>query len=69
MVLKRGVWRSVVRHGLYQGFAQQRVLPVMASNDQSDDRHNSTYAGFTGAVKWGTIVVVSIVLGLYVFLV
>jgi hypothetical protein len=41
----------------------------MASNDQSDDRHNSTYAGFTGAVKWGTIVVVSIVLGLYVFLV
>lgn len=41
----------------------------MASNNQPDDRHNSTYAWFTGAVKWGTIAVVCIVLGLFVFLV
>lgn len=41
----------------------------MASNNQPDDRHSSTYAGFMGAVKWGTIAVVCVVLGLYVFLV
>jgi hypothetical protein len=46
-----------------------RVLPVMASNDQSNNAHRSTYEGFTNFTKWGTIFVVTVVVALYVFLV
>jgi hypothetical protein len=46
-----------------------RVLPVMASNEQQNEAHRSTYESFTGFTKWGTIFVVTVVLALYVFLV
>lgn len=41
----------------------------MASNEQHNDAHRSTYESFTGFTKWGTIVIVGIVLAMYVFLV
>ncbi|WP_372918097.1 aa3-type cytochrome c oxidase subunit IV [Sandarakinorhabdus sp.] len=41
----------------------------MASNEQQNDSHRSTYESFMGAAKWGTIFVIMIVLGLFVFLV
>jgi hypothetical protein len=46
-----------------------RVLPAMASNEQQDGAHRSTYASFTSFTKWGSIVVIVILLALYVFLV
>jgi hypothetical protein len=46
-----------------------RVLPAMASNEQQNDSHRSTYESFTGFTKWGTIFVVTVVIALYVFLV
>ncbi|WP_164156292.1 aa3-type cytochrome c oxidase subunit IV [Sandarakinorhabdus rubra] len=41
----------------------------MASNEQSNDKHRSTYDGFTSFAKWGTIFVVVVLAALYVFLV
>lgn len=41
----------------------------MASNDHSTNNHRSTYESFTSFTKWGTIFVVCVVIGLYVFLV
>ncbi len=41
----------------------------MASNEQQNEAHRSTYESFTGFTKWGTIFVVTVVLALYVFLV
>jgi hypothetical protein len=46
-----------------------RVSPVMASNEQSNDSHRSTYAAFTSFTKWGTIFAVTVLVALYVFLV
>lgn len=48
---------------------QSRVLPVMASNEQPDNAHRSTYSSFTNATKWGSIFVVIVLLCLYIFLV
>jgi Bacterial aa3 type cytochrome c oxidase subunit IV len=45
------------------------VSPIMASNEQQNDNHRSTYESFTGFTKWGTIFVITIMLALYVFLV
>lgn len=41
----------------------------MASNEQTNDTHRSTYEGFTSFTKWGTLFVVTVVVALYVFLV
>jgi len=41
----------------------------MASNEQPDNAHRSTYASFTNATKWGSIFVVIVLLCLYIFLV
>ena len=41
----------------------------MASNDQQDGAHRSTYSSFTSAAKWGTIFVVFVLTALFVFLV
>ncbi|WP_353198760.1 aa3-type cytochrome c oxidase subunit IV [Sandarakinorhabdus sp.] len=41
----------------------------MASNEQQNDAHRSTYSSFTGFTKWGTIFVIMVLLALYVFLV
>ena len=41
----------------------------MASNDQSDGAHRSTYDSFLGFAKWGTIFVVVVLVALKVFLV
>jgi hypothetical protein len=48
---------------------QSRVLPVMASNEQPDNAHRSTYLSFTNATKWGSMFVVIVLLALYIFLV
>lgn len=41
----------------------------MGSNNHPIDGHRSTYSSFTAATKWGTIVIVAVVLALYIFLV
>lgn len=41
----------------------------MASNEQHNGAHQSTYASFTSFAKWGTIFVVLVLVALYVFLV
>jgi hypothetical protein len=41
----------------------------MASNEQQNGAHRSTYESFTSFTKWGTIAVVVVLIGLYVFLV
>lgn len=41
----------------------------MASNDQSDSAHRSTYESFLGFAKWGTIFVVIVLIALKIFLV
>ena len=41
----------------------------MASNEQQNDSHRATYESFMVAAKWGTIFVIMVVLGLFVFLV
>jgi hypothetical protein len=58
---------AVLRRGVDAQFS--RVLPVMASNEQFNEKHRATYEGFTSFTKWGTIFVVAVVLALYVFLV
>ncbi len=37
--------------------------------DTNGTRNSDTYAGFISATKWGTAFVVTVVLGMYVFLV
>jgi hypothetical protein len=37
--------------------------------DNNGTGHSDTYAGFIAATKWGTAFVVTVVLGMYVFLV
>jgi hypothetical protein len=44
-----------------------RVSPVMASNDQPDNAHRSTYESFLGFAKWGTIFVVLVLVALKLF--
>ncbi len=39
----------------------------MASNDHSDNSHRSTYEGFLTFAKWGTIVVVLVLIALKLF--
>jgi Bacterial aa3 type cytochrome c oxidase subunit IV len=46
-----------------------RVSPVMASNDQPNSAHRSTYESFVGFAKWGTIFVVIVLIALKIFLV
>jgi len=41
----------------------------MASNEQFNDKHRTTYESFTSFTKWGTIFVIGVLLALYVFLV
>ena len=41
----------------------------MASNEQQNDSHRSTYESFTGFTKWGKIFVIVVLASLYVFLV
>ena len=41
----------------------------MASNEQPDGAHRSTYLSFIGFAKWGSIVVIAVLLALYVFIV
>ncbi|WP_353216548.1 aa3-type cytochrome c oxidase subunit IV [Sandarakinorhabdus sp.] len=41
----------------------------MASNDQSQGTHQSTYASFMTFTKWGTIFVITVLVALYVFVV
>jgi hypothetical protein len=41
----------------------------MGNSNHPIDGHRSTYSGFTAFTKWGTIFVVAVVLGMYVFLV
>lgn len=41
----------------------------MASNEQHNGAHRSTYESFTSFTKWGTIFVVLVLIALYVFLV
>jgi hypothetical protein len=48
---------------------EKRVLPAMASNEQPNNAHRSTYESFTSFTKWGTVTIVMIVLALFVFLV
>jgi hypothetical protein len=59
-------------HGLRQRSPKlptSGVPPIMASNEQQNDSHRSTYENFTGFTKWGTIFVVTVVIALYIFLV
>jgi hypothetical protein len=58
---------AVLRCGVPAQFS--RVLPVMASNEQFNNKHRATYEGFTSFTKWGTIFVIGVLLALYVFLV
>lgn len=58
---------AVLRRGTLAQFS--RVLPVMASNEQFNEKHRATYESFTSFTKWGTIFVVTVVLALYLFLV
>ncbi|WP_156255558.1 aa3-type cytochrome c oxidase subunit IV [Sandarakinorhabdus oryzae] len=39
----------------------------MASNDQPDNAHRSTYESFLGFAKWGTIFVVLVLVALKLF--
>ena len=39
----------------------------MANNE--GNQHNGTYGGFISATKWGTALIVLVLLGLYVFFV
>lgn len=41
----------------------------MASNEHSKNGNRSTYESFIGVTKWGTVFVVTVLLGLYIFLV